>query len=125
MSTYHYSKTHECFRVEDGEAIVSITAYAVDQLGEVTYVQLPAVGTQVQQGEAFGEIESVKTVSELYAPLSGTVKAINTALDSQPELINEDPLNVGWLLRISLDKLEELNTSLDQAAYEEYIDKLS
>lgn len=125
MSTYYYSKTHECFRLEDGEAIISITPYAVEQLGEVTYVQLPEVGKVLQQGDAFGEVESVKTVSELYAPISGTVKAINHSLDNNPEQLNEDPLNQGWMIRLSADKLEELEACLDQAGYQAYLDQLA
>lgn len=125
MSTYYYSKTHECFHLEDGEAVVSITPYAVEQLGEVTYVQLPEVGKHFAQGESFGEVESVKTVSELYAPLSGTVKAVNSSLEDAPEQLNADPLSQGWLIRLSADKLEELDGCLDQAAYQAYLDQLA
>ncbi|MGV3527168.1 MAG: glycine cleavage system protein GcvH [Candidatus Sericytochromatia bacterium] len=124
MSTYYYTQTHECFRLEDGQAVISITPYAVDQLGEITYVQLPSVGQQLTKGQSFGEIESVKTVSELYAPLSGTVSAVNTALDATPEQINEDPLQVGWLLKVTPADAEQAGAdTLDEAAYSAYLDQ--
>lgn len=125
MSPYYFSKSHECFCVEGDIAQVSITAYAVDQLGEITFVQLPEAGKTLKQGESFGEIESVKTVSELYAPVSGSVIAINEALDTEPELINEDSLQLGWMMKLKLSDPNELDSCMDQAAYEEYIDQLS
>src|SRR3990167_512508 len=99
MSAYYYTSSHECFELDGNQATVSITPYAVDQLGEITFVQLPEVGRELSKGESFGEIESVKTVSELYAPLSGKVLAINADLDAQPEKVNEDPQLLGWMLK--------------------------
>ena len=125
MSLYYYSKSHECFCLDDQVAVVSITAYAVDQLGEITFVQLPEVGQTLKRGESFGEIESVKTVSELYSPISGTVLEINDSLDAEPEQINEDSLKQGWMIKLKLSDASEVANYMDQAAYEDYTDQLS
>lgn len=122
MSPYYYTKTHECFSVEGDIATLSITPHAVDQLGEITYVELPKVGTELSAKTSFGEIESVKTVSELYAPISGTVTEVNTALDSEPELLNEDSLTQGWMLKVKMSQPEELNACLSEADYQAYLD---
>lgn len=124
MSTYYYTKTHECFCLEADIAQVSITPYAVEQLGEITYVQLPQVGQRFEQGEPFGEVESVKTVSELYAPLTGTVEAINTALDQQPEQMNEDPLALGWLIKLKPEQPAQVDACLNEQAYTDYLENL-
>ncbi|PKL76360.1 MAG: glycine cleavage system protein H [Candidatus Melainabacteria bacterium HGW-Melainabacteria-1] len=123
MSDFFFTQTHECYRLEGESAVVSISEYAVDQLGEITYVQLPAVGTLLKQGDSFGEVESVKTVSELYAPVSGTVEAVNEALDGTPELVNDEPLGKGWLIRIKTS--EAAADSMDRAAYTSYLEGLS
>ncbi len=120
--TYYYAKTHECFSVEDGVATVSITAHAVDQLGEITYVELPGVGDSFEAGASFGEIESVKTVSELYAPVSGEVVAINTELDAEPERVNDDPLTAGWMIKLKLSDPTEVEQCLSEADYNAYLD---
>ncbi|HEY9838883.1 MAG TPA: glycine cleavage system protein GcvH [Candidatus Obscuribacterales bacterium] len=125
MSEYYYSKSHECFRLEGEIAVVSITEYAVAQLGEITYVQLPGVGKHYASGTPFGEIESVKTVSELYAPAAGEVIEANTALETQPELVNDDPLGQGWLLKLKLDKPGETGDLMDKQAYDAYLEGLS
>lgn len=122
MTQYYYTKTHECFSVEGDIATLSITPHAVDQLGEITYVELPKVGTELTAKASFGEIESVKTVSELYAPLSGTVTEINTALDSEPERVNEDPLTQGWMIKLKMSQPEELESCLSEADYQAYLD---
>lgn len=122
MSQYYYTKTHECFSVEGDIATLSISSHAVDQLGEITYVELPKVGTELSAKASFGEIESVKTVSELYAPVSGTVIEVNTALDSEPERVNEDPLTQGWMLKLKMSQPEELNACLSEADYQTYLD---
>lgn len=125
MSDYYFSQSHECFCLEsENLAVVSITQYAVDQLGEITYVQLPAVGAHFAKGDAFGEIESVKTVSELYAPAAGVVESINSELDATPELVNEDSLQKGWLLKLRLDQPDELAGLMDKPAYEAYLEGL-
>ena len=97
-----YRASHEWVRVEGKEAVIGITRYAVDQLGDVTYVDLPAVGAQIVAGKEFGSIESVKAASELYAPVSGRVIAVNETLASAPEIVNRSPYDDGWMLRVSL-----------------------
>lgn len=123
--TFYYTASHECFNLEGSVATVYITPYAVEQLGEITFVQLPEVGRTLKKGESFGEIESVKTVSELYAPVSGKVIAVNTALDTQPEQVNEDPLHVGWLLKLELADTSEISQCMDAAGYQHYLEGLA
>jgi glycine cleavage system H protein len=96
----HYSKTHEWARKENGEAVVGITDFAQDALGDVVFVELPQEGIVFRAGDVFGSIESVKAVSELYAPLSGEVIAINNGLEEHPEWVNQDPYGKGWMIRI-------------------------
>ena len=97
-----YRDSHEWVRIEDKEAVIGITHYAQDQLGDVTYIDLPAVGAQLVAGKAFGSIESVKTASDLYAPVSGSVIAVNEALASAPEVVNHSPYGDGWMVRVNL-----------------------
>jgi glycine cleavage system H protein len=117
----HYSEQDEWARREGDRVTVGITDYAQQQLGDVVFVELPAVGTSVSRGAAFGVIESVKAVSDLYAPLSGEVIAVNDALRSRPELVNEDCYGEGWMLvvRPTGDATAGL---LDAAAYAKYVD---
>ena len=117
-SDLRYTSDHEWVRVgEDGVVRIGITSFAQDALGDVVYVSLPEVGAQVAKGAAVGEIESTKSVSDLYAPLTGTVTARNDNLDAQPELINSDPYGEGWVLEIELSETEETDELLDAAAY--------
>jgi len=97
-----YRNSHEWVRIEGKEAVIGITEYAQDQLGDVTYVDLPAVGAQLVAGKEFGSIESVKTASDLYSPVSGSVIAVNEALASAPETVNQSPYGDGWMVRVSL-----------------------
>ena len=97
-----YRDSHEWVRIEGGEAVIGITHYAQDQLGDVTYVDLPAVGAQLVAGKEFGSIESVKAAGDLYAPVSGSVIAVNEALAGAPEIVNRSPYGDGWMLRVSL-----------------------
>jgi glycine cleavage system H protein len=97
-----YRDSHEWVRIEGKEAVIGITHYAQDQLGDVTYVDLPAVGAQLAAGKEFGSIESVKAASDLYAPVSGSVIAVNEALASAPEAVNQSPYGDGWMVRVSL-----------------------
>jgi glycine cleavage system H protein len=113
-----YSESDEWVRREDGEAMFGVTSFAAEQLGDIVYLQLPATGSQVKRGETFGEIESVKAVSDLYAPVSGEVTAVNEELDQNPGVINEDPYGSGWILRVRLSDPSELDSLLDAAAYE-------
>lgn len=116
-----YSRDHEWVRVEGTTARVGITDYAQDQLGEVVYVELPAVGGEVRAGAAAAEVESTKSVSEVYVPVSGTVRAVNEALAERPELVNQDPYGEGWLLEVELADPSELDGLLDAAAYAELL----
>jgi glycine cleavage system H protein len=114
-----FAKTHEWIRPEaDGLATVGISAYAVEALTDLVFMQLPAVGKRVKAGESFGEIESVKAVSDLYAPVSGEIVAVNTALPGQLDLLGKDPYGSGWVMKIRPDDPAELTDLLDQTAYD-------
>ncbi|MGA7826035.1 MAG: glycine cleavage system protein GcvH [Geobacteraceae bacterium] len=116
-----YSKEHIWVRVEDGKAVVGITDYAQSELGKITSIELPEAGDEIQQEDSFGSIEARKTVADLYAPLSGTVLELNEELLDNPELLNEDPYDSGWIIVISLDDPEELALLFTA---EEYADAL-
>lgn len=117
-----YSSDHEWARVESAERVrVGITHYAQDALGDVVYVDLPAVGDRVELGASFGEVESTKSVSELYAPLTGTVVEINGDLVDTPQRLNEDPYGEGWICVIAPDDATQIDALLDAAAYIELI----
>lgn len=114
-----FAKTHEWIRPEDGGlATVGISAYAVEALTDLVFMQLPAVGRKVKAGESIGEIESVKAVSDMYAPVSGEIVEVNTALPGQLETLGKDPYGAGWIVRIKPDDQAEMGTLLDQAAYD-------
>ena len=112
-----YTKDHEWVRVEEGRARVGITDYAQDALGDVVFVQVPTVGEQVSPGASFGEVESTKSVSDVYAPLSGTVVEVNDDLAEAPQRLNEDPYGEGWLCVIELSDPSEVDGLMDAAAY--------
>lgn len=112
-----YSKEHEWVKVEGSEAVIGITAYAQEQLGDVVYVELPAVGAQIEQFKTFGVVESVKAASDLYAPISGEVLATNPELGKSPEKVNEDPYGAGWMLRVRMKDSAELENLLDASDY--------
>lgn len=115
-----YTTDHEWIKDQgDGVVRVGITAYAQDALGDVVYVSLPAVGDELTAGDACGEVESTKSVSDLYAPLAGEVTAVNDALDATPELINSDPYGEGWMMEIKLAEAGDLDSLLDVTAYRE------
>lgn len=114
-----YTEEHEWVsRKGDDRVRVGITDYAQEQLGDVVYVQLPEVGQQVDAGAPAGEVESTKSVSEIYAPLSGEVTAVNDALDEQPELINSDPYGEGWIFELTIDDPDAVDGLLDAEAYQ-------
>ena len=115
-----YSRTHEWVRIEGGTATVGITAYAQEQLGDIVFVELPAAGKKVAQGELLGNIESVKAVSELFAPVTGEVIAINDVLTDHPELVNQDPFGKGWLVQVKVG-VGAGEGLLDAAAYEKLL----
>jgi glycine cleavage system H protein len=113
-----YTKDHEWIRVEGDEATVGITAYAADSLGDIVFVELPDAGRTLEQSASFGVVESVKAVSDLYAPVSGEVVALNEELGSRPEVVNSDPYGAGWMVRIRVADPAQLDELLDAAAYE-------
>ena len=116
-----YTNDHEWLRAEGGKATVGITHFAVEQLGDITLIELPAVGAAVTKGARFGTVESVKSVSDLYAPISGTVVAVNGALKDRPELVNEGPYGDGWMITIEPSNAGEVDELLTAAAYGELL----
>jgi len=115
-----YAKSHEYVHMEGEIGTVGITDYAQKELGDVVFVELPQVGTQLEAGDALGSIESVKAVSELFAPVSGEVVEINETLADKPELVNTDPYGDGWMIRIRISDPTELDDLMDAEEYEEY-----
>ncbi len=113
-----YTKEHEWVRVDGDEAVVGITQFAADQLGDVVFVELPKPGRTLTQHQTFGVVESVKAVSDLFAPVAGEVTAANDALAGRPELVNSDPYGDGWMLRLRLADAAQVEGLLDAAAYE-------
>jgi glycine cleavage system H protein len=120
-----YTKDHEWARAEGDRVRVGITAYAVEQLGDVTLVDLPQPGTKLKAGAHFGDIESVKAVSELFAPVSGEVLEINNELERNPERVNDSPYEQGWMLVLKADSPSELDSLLDATAYQAFLGTLS
>jgi glycine cleavage system H protein len=113
-----YSKDHEWVRVEGSRATIGITNFAADELGDIVFVELPEVGAQLTQFASFGVVESVKAVSDLYAPVSGEVAEVNHALREKPELMNADPFGEGWIVRVELKAADEVEQLMDAAAYQ-------
>ena len=122
-STYpddlRYSKEHEWVRVDGAQATIGITSFAADELDDIVFVELPEPGAEVRQFGTFGVIESVKAVSDLYAPVSGEVTEVNEALRDRPELVNGDPFGEGWIAKLTLSDPSELDGLMDAAAYGE------
>ncbi len=118
-----YSSEHEWVAVEEGIARVGITDYAQDQLGDVVYVELPEVGTAVQKEEPFGVIESVKAVSDIFSPVSGTVVEVNVDLPSSPEMVNDDPYGDAWMIGIQISEPDELEDLMDAEEYTAFVEQ--
>lgn len=116
-----YSSDHEWVRAGNGVAVIGITAFAQDQLGEVVYVDLPAVGDTVNAGDVFGEVESVKSVSELSTPVSGEIVAVNAALEDTPEIINDDPYSEGWMIKVRMSNPAEVDALMTAEDYESFV----
>ena len=116
-----YSREHEWVRVDGSTAVIGITSFAADELGDIVFVELPEVGAQLTQFGSFGVVESVKAVSDLFAPISGAVAEVNADLRASPELLNSDPFGAGWIARVTLADAAELEKLLDAAAYAELI----
>ena len=117
-----YSSDHEWVAVDGSKVRVGITDYAQDALGDVVYVQLPSVGATVSAGDTFSEVESTKSVSDIYAPLSGTVVAVNEALSDHPEAINNDPYGAGWICDIEVTDATQIDSLLDSAGYQALVE---
>ena len=116
-----YSKEHEWVKVDGGTVIIGITAHAQDELGDVVYVEAPEVGSSVDASGTFGVVESVKAVSDLYAPVSGKVIEVNSRLEEEPELINTDPYNEAWIIKVEMTDSSELDALLTSEEYSSYV----
>jgi len=116
-----YTKEHEWLKIEDNVAVIGITDYAQGELGDIVFMELPAEGDQLDHMQAFGTIEAVKAVSDIFAPLSGKVVAVNTALEDDPMAINRDPYGDGWMIKIEIGNPAELDGLLDAGAYGELV----
>lgn len=117
-----YSEDHEWIKVDGNTATIGITDFAQSELGDIVFVELPEEGDDISTGDSFGSVESVKTVSELYAPVSGKVVAINEELEDSPELVNENPYEGAWMLKVEISDAGELDNLLDAAAYQAVIE---
>jgi len=116
-----YTKDHEWARIENDVAIIGITDYAQGELGDIVYVELPQIGDEIAMNETFGTIEAVKAVSDLYGPVSGEVIDVNSALEDTPEIINQDPYNEGWMIKLKIKNMKEVDELLDNSQYEALI----
>ena len=116
----HYSKDHEWVRVDGDQAIIGITDYAQNSLGDVVYVELPKAGDEFAANEPFGSVESVKAVSEVFTPIAGAVVAINESLADEPESVNSDPYGAGWMIRLRMANPGEVDSLLTAAEYEDF-----
>ena len=125
MSTVKYTKEHEWVRVEDDVATIGITNYAQEQLGDVVFVELPEVDAEVEPGNEFAVVESVKAASEVYSPIGGTVMEVNEDLAAKPGLVNEDAEGEGWFVKVKLSDPDEVDELMDARAYKAYVDTLS
>jgi glycine cleavage system H protein len=120
---YRYTKEHEWIDAKGDAATIGITDYAQHELGDVVFVELPAAGAKLVTGKTFSSVESVKAVSEIYAPANGEVMEANTALQNKPEVINSDPHGAGWLVKVKLVSPAEVSSLMDAAAYEAYVEE--
>lgn len=117
-----YTKEHEWVLIEGDIATIGITEFAQSELGDIVYVEVETVGEELEADEIFGSVEAVKTVSDLYLPLSGTILEFNEALEDAPESVNEDPYGAGWMIKLKIENADEIDNLLDAAAYKELVD---
>ena len=117
----HYTETHEWVRDEEETVVAGVGDYAQDQLGDIVFVELPGIGDTFEKGEEFGTLESVKAVSEIYLPVAGKIVAINEALSEEPELVNQEPYNSGWMVEIEPDDPDEIQTLMTSSEYMEML----
>ena len=120
-SDLRYTRDHEWVRIDGDEATIGITQYAAEQLGDIVFVELPDTGRDLEVAKAFGVVESVKAVSDLFAPLSGSVTSINDALSSEPELVNSDPYGAGWMVKMTVADAAQVDDLLDGEGYDDLI----
>lgn len=118
-----YTDEHEWAKIEDELVVIGITDYAQDALGEIVYIELPSEGDEITKGDSFGGVESTKSVSDLYAPVSGEVIEVNESLLDSPETINEDPYGDGWLIKVRIHDSDEFDELMDSEQYSEFIEK--
>lgn len=116
-----YTKEHEWVRVEGDEAVVGITEFAQAELGDIVYVEIETQGQDLDSGAIFGTVEAVKTVSDLYLPVTGTITEVNPKLNSNPELVNKDPYGDGWMIRMKLANPDDIDTLMDASAYQSLV----
>ncbi len=120
MSRY-YSKDHEWLEIEGNVGTIGITDYAQHQLGDITYIEMPEVGSEIKQFSIFCTIESVKAASDVYAPVSGKIKEVNEALENTPEIINKSPEGEGWIVKVEVANVSEFDSLMDKSSYENYV----
>jgi glycine cleavage system H protein len=125
MATVKYTKDHEWVRIEGDTVVVGITDYAQSQLGDVVYVELPEIGRRVQKGNEAAVVESVKAASEVFAPLSGEVVAVNSELSGEPGRINSDPMGAGWFMKLRVANAKEMDDLMDEKAYNGFVEGLN
>ncbi len=117
-----YTKDHEWIRIENGNtAVIGITDFAQGELGDIVYIEVETIGKTLEAGEVFGTVEAVKTVSDLYLPVSGTIKELNPELANAPELVNSDPYGKGWMIKMTVSNPNDINQLLDAAAYQSIV----
>jgi len=121
LKNLKFTEEHEWVKVDGDIAVVGITDYAQKELGDVVYVDLPPVGESYQQGDACSNIESVKAVSDIYAPVSGEITEVNEVLEDKPEMVNKDPYGEGWLFKLEMENPDEVEDLMDAKAYDEYV----
>lgn len=117
-----YTKDHEWIRIENGEAYVGITDYAQGELGDIVFIEIETLGEHLEKEEVFGTIEAVKTVSDLFMPVSGDIIKINDKLEEKPDMVNKDPYGEGWLIKVKIDDVEQVNSLLDAESYKKMIE---
>jgi glycine cleavage system H protein len=123
-NNFRYTKDHEWVEAKGDEAVIGVTDYAQNHLGDVVYIEMPAVGSKLSVHQVIGNIESVKAVSEVYSPVSGEVTAVNEGLNSSPELVNQDPHGRGWIIRLRMSDRSEYDSLMNALEYEKYVEGL-
>ena len=116
-----YTKDHEWIKIEGNEATVGITDFAQHELGDIVYVEIESIGKELKANEIFGTVEAVKTVSDLFLPISGIVNEMNAALENKPESVNTDPYGAGWMIKMTITNMDEVNELMDAAAYQQLV----